>query len=103
MGQDSAFPVDRWVLRAMKRHFHSVKLLGVGGEAPNLRQYLKIVQKARAVFGPRCGVASEYLFLYLRLLEDEKLLRELQPYCQSPQLLRAPAAPEGAFKAGKPL
>jgi N-glycosylase/DNA lyase len=81
MGQTSAFPVDRWVLRAMRRHFRSVQLLGGGEEAPTRVQYLKIVQKARAVFGNRCGVASEYLFLFLRLLEDAKLRVELSPYC----------------------
>ncbi len=103
MGHDSAFPVDRWVLRAMKRHFHAVKLLGVGREAPSYPQYVKIVRKARTAFGTRCGVASEYLFLYLRLLEDEKLRRDLQPYCQSSELPQAAAVPEGTFKARRPL
>ncbi len=79
----SAFPVDRWVLRAMKRHFRSVHLLGVGEEAPTPSQYPKIVQRARKAFGDRCGLASEYLFLYLRLLEDKKLKAELSPYCQT--------------------
>ena len=77
----SAFPVDRWVLRAMKRHFRSVKLLGAGEEAPTATQYRKIVEKARKHLGDRCGLASEYLFLFLRLLEDEKLRQELAPYC----------------------
>lgn len=79
----SAFPVDRWVLRAMKRYYKAVKILGAGEEAPTRLQYLKIVHKARVVFGPRCGVASEYLFLFLRLMEDAKLREELGPYCQS--------------------
>jgi N-glycosylase/DNA lyase len=78
----SAFPVDRWVLRAMKRHFRSVKLLGAGDEAPSRTQYVKIVGKARKALGERCGVASEYLFLFLRLLEDANLRRDLGPYCQ---------------------
>jgi N-glycosylase/DNA lyase len=81
MDHPSAFPVDRWVLRAMKRHFRSIKLLGAGEEAPSRAQYLKIVKKARTVFGHHCGVASEYLFLFLRMLEDEKLRLELAPYC----------------------
>lgn len=76
----SAFPVDRWVLRAMKRHFRSVKLLGAGEEAPTPSQYHQIVRKARRELGERCGLASEYLFLYLRLLEDAKLRQELGPY-----------------------
>ncbi len=81
MGHLTAFPVDRWVLRAMKRHFRTIKLLGGGEEAPTKAQYVKIVQKARTVFGDHCGVASEYLFLFLRMLEDLKLRKELSPYC----------------------
>jgi N-glycosylase/DNA lyase len=80
LDQVSAFPVDRWVLRAMKRHFRSVKLLGAGEEAPTPSQYHQIVKKARHELGERCGLASEYLFLYLRLLEDAKLRQELEPY-----------------------
>lgn len=83
MNHDSAFPVDRWVLRAMKRHFRSVKLLGGRDEAPTPSRYLRIVHKARMAFGERCGLASEYLFLYLRLLEDRKLREELSPFCQA--------------------
>ncbi len=78
----SAFPVDRWVLRAMKRYYRSVKLLGAGEEAPTRTQYVKIVHKARKALGERCGVASEYLFLFLRLLDDANLRQELGPYCQ---------------------
>lgn len=81
MDHDSAFPVDRWVLRAMKRYY-KVRWLGAGQEAPTRTQYVKIVQKARKMLGQRCGVASEYLFLYLRLLEDAKLREELGPYCR---------------------
>jgi N-glycosylase/DNA lyase len=84
LDQYSAFPVDRWVLRAMKRHFRSVRFLGAGEEAPTRTQYLKIVRRARKELGPRCGVASEYFFLYLRLLEDEGLRRELSPFFSSP-------------------
>jgi N-glycosylase/DNA lyase len=84
LDQASAFPVDRWVLRAMKRHFRSVKLLGAGEEAPTASQYPKIVEKARRHLGPRCGLASEYLFLFLRLLEDQKLRQELDPYLSQP-------------------
>lgn len=82
MDQASAFPVDRWVLRAMKSYFPSVKLGSAGKEAPTPSQYLRIVRKARLAFGNRCGLASEYLFLYLRLLEDEKLRLQLSPFCQ---------------------
>jgi N-glycosylase/DNA lyase len=83
MDHYSAFPVDRWVLRAMQRYYRSVKLLGGGNEAPTRTQYVKIVQKARKFLGPRCGVASEYLFLFLRLLDDAKLRDELKLYCHN--------------------
>jgi N-glycosylase/DNA lyase len=89
MDHYSAFPVDRWVLRAMKRYYRSVKLLGASSEAPTRTQYVKIVQKARKFLGPRCGVASEYLFLFLRLLDDAKLREELKPHCQEWEMLLA--------------
>jgi N-glycosylase/DNA lyase len=92
MEQPSAFPVDRWVLRAMKRYFRSVRILGPGQEAPTRPQYIKIVQKARTAFGNRCGVASEYLFLFLRLLDDPHLRLALLPYCQTIDLFPASAA-----------
>jgi N-glycosylase/DNA lyase len=82
MDQETAFPVDRWVLRAMKRHFRTVRALGAGPEAPTPVQYRKIVGKARTYFGSRCGLASEYLFLYLRALEDGKLRESLAPHGQ---------------------
>ncbi len=105
LDQASAFPVDRWVLRAMKRHFRSVKLLGAGEEAPTASQYPKIVGKARRHLGPRCGLASEYLFLFLRLLEDRKLREELEPYLSRalPPLAESSKPPRKKlrFKPGK--
>ena len=73
----SAFPVDRWVLRALKMYFPSVRFRGAAGSSPTLSQYPALVRKARSAFGPWCGLASEYLFLYLRLLEDPGLQAEL--------------------------
>lgn len=102
MDHPSAFPVDRWVLRAMKQYFPSVKLGSAGKDAPAPSQYLKIVRRARAAFGNRCGLASEYLFLYLRLLEDEKLRRELSPFCQIlDRLLELKPSTQPAPKAKK--
>ncbi len=100
LDQASAFPVDRWVLRAMKRHFRSVKLLGAGEEAPTASQYPKIVEKARRHLGPRCGLASEYLFLFLRLLEDQKLREELGPYLSYslPAFDESPKRPRGKLR-----
>ncbi len=100
LDHSSAFPVDRWVLRAMKRHYRSVKLLGAGNEAPTRQQYLKIVRKARHHFGNRCGIASEYLFLFLRLLEDEKLRKELSPFCQTLDPYSNPAFLSPAWNKG---
>lgn len=83
MHQDSAFPVDRWVLRAMKRYFPAAHRTIEGEDAPTRSQYLQIVQKARAAFGKKCGLSSEYLFLYFRLIENKKLRKLLAPYCNS--------------------
>lgn len=103
MDHHSAFPVDRWVLRAMNRHFRSVKVLGAGSDAPTRRQYLKIVRKARWAFGDRCGLASEYLFLFLRLLEEPKLREELAPYCPAFRVSSKEPVLPSRFKAGKAL
>lgn len=89
-----AFPVDRWVLRALKRYFPSVRFLGGLGKNPTPSHYPKLVNRARAAFGPWCGLASEYLFLYFRLMEDPGLQSELG---------RRPAEPHRALKGeGKP-
>ncbi|HET9870215.1 MAG TPA: DNA glycosylase [bacterium] len=101
LDQPQAFPLDRWVLRAMRRHFRSVKLLGNTGEAPTPSQYPKIVAKARRGLGVRCGLVSEYLFLYLRLLEDAPLRRELAPHLSAP-LPPLPAPGRPRRKPGTP-
>lgn len=85
----TAFPVDRWVLRALKRYYPSVRFLSAAGVNPTPSQYPRLVRRARAAFGPWCGLASEYLFLYLRLLEDPGLQSELG---------RRPAEPYWALK-----
>lgn len=61
----SAFPLDRWVYRALRDHY-GFKTSGKNREAPTRLQYREMTDFARREFGPRCGVASEYLFLYLR-------------------------------------
>ncbi|MGH7739696.1 MAG: DNA-3-methyladenine glycosylase family protein [bacterium] len=104
LDQAAAFPVDRWVLRAMKRHFRSVKLLGAGAEAPTAAQYPKIVAQARRHLGERCGLASEYLFLFLRLLEDPKLRGELEPFLSwpLPEILPSPSGRRKTRPSRKP-
>jgi N-glycosylase/DNA lyase len=81
----SAFPVDRWVLRALGRHYPTVRrrLGGRKGdrrEAPTARQYAHLVAFARRKFGERCGLASEYLFLFLRMMEERTLRERLEPF-----------------------
>jgi N-glycosylase/DNA lyase len=83
LDQTAAYPVDRWVLRAMKRFYPSLKLSKKGQESPTRLQYNKIVVKARKIFGDHCGIASEYLFLFLRMMEDENLKDQLAPYCST--------------------
>ncbi len=68
----SAFPLDRWVYRAMRDHF-GFKGKGAKRDAPTRVQYREMTDFARREFGPRCGVASEYLFLYLRRGGDDGL------------------------------
>ena len=85
----------------MKRYYRSVKLLGGGNEAPTKTQYVKIVQKARKFLGPRCGVASEYLFLFLRLLDDAKLREELKSYCQEWETLMSMVDPPKSLVSKK--
>ncbi len=81
MEQLSAFPVDRWVLRAMKRFFPSLRFDKPEKETLTPSQYAKIVEKARFYFGNHCGLAGEYLFLFFRMQKDKKLREELAPFC----------------------
>lgn len=62
----SAFPLDRWVYRAMRDHFGFHTRTGKDKDAPTPALYREMTAYARKEFGARCGVASEYLFLYLR-------------------------------------
>ncbi len=83
MEQSSAFPVDRWVFRAMKSIFPSFRRSSWGAENLTAIQYAKMVDKARIYFGEHCGLAGEYLFLFFRMRKDKKLREELIPYCTS--------------------
>jgi N-glycosylase/DNA lyase len=79
MEQSSAFPLDRWVIRALGLHGSFQKpLQGFKGALP-LKRYLALAEAAQGRFGPRCGLAGEYLFLYLRVQEDISLRRRLFP------------------------
>ncbi len=82
----SAFPLDRWVLRALARHYRPVRRWAgpkrgeAEREAPTRVQYAKLTTFALRRFGPRCGLASEYLFLFLRMREDRRLREKLESY-----------------------
>ena len=79
MEQSSAFPLDRWVIRALGLHGSFRKpLQGFKGVLP-LKRYLALAEAAHGRFGPRCGLAGEYMFLYLRVQEDPSLRRRLFP------------------------
>jgi hypothetical protein len=63
-----------------------------------LKRYLALADAARERFGPRCGLAGEYLFLFLRLQEDRVLRRRLfqrdigtEPAFQPPRREKATA------------
>lgn len=77
LGQNAAFPLDRWVLRALREHGSFKKPLRGYHGALGLRRYLALSEAARQKFGERCGWAGEYLFLYLRVREEDRLRRRL--------------------------
>jgi N-glycosylase/DNA lyase len=54
-GRPEAFPVDTWILRAMARHY------GLSGWKP-----AQVAHFGRAHFGPRAGLAQQYLFAWER-------------------------------------
>jgi N-glycosylase/DNA lyase len=57
-GRDSAFPVDVWIARSMRRwYFRNRKTPDA-----TIRAF------ARKHFGPRCGWAQQYLFHYSRAI-----------------------------------
>lgn len=98
LDQGSAFPLDRWVLRAVKKHFPTVRFMGRVGVNPTPAQYPQMVKRARAAFGPWCGLVSEYLFLYFRLLEDRGLQGELgRSPDDFPQVLKPKRRPRAAL------
>jgi N-glycosylase/DNA lyase len=54
-GRLEAFPVDTWILRALARHY------GLEGWKP-----AQVAQFGRAHFGPRAGLAQQFLFAWER-------------------------------------
>ena len=61
-GFAEAFPVDVWILRALRRHYFPRRSVSPA----RLRRFI------RAHFGPRAGYAQQYLFHYMRVIEKGK-------------------------------
>jgi len=61
-GFAEAFPVDVWILRALRRHYFP----RLSVSPARLRRFI------RAHFGPRAGYAQQYLFHYIRVIEKGK-------------------------------
>lgn len=55
-GFEQAFPMDVWILKALRRLYFP-------GRRPNAR---RLVRFAETHFGPRAGYAQQYLFHYMR-------------------------------------
>ena len=58
-GFPEAFPVDVWIMRALRRHYFPRRSVSPAG----LRRFI------RAHFGPQAGYAQQYLFHYMRVIE----------------------------------
>jgi N-glycosylase/DNA lyase len=69
LGYREAFPVDTWVLRALRAHYF-------GGRHVSLRQVLAF---AETYFGPWAGYAQQYLFHAARLASQRSELTEPGP------------------------
>lgn len=55
-----AFPMDRWVLRVLRRRYPGAFTLGAG--APTPKRYEALHGEAVARFGPHAGYAQQFLF-----------------------------------------
>jgi N-glycosylase/DNA lyase len=90
LSQPSAFPLDRWVLRALAQHSDFRQTLRGVKDTLDQKRYLVLAKAAAERFGPRCGLAGEYLFLHLRLQEDLALRKRLfpEPHSSIDQRLR---------------
>jgi N-glycosylase/DNA lyase len=61
-GFAEAFPVDVWIMRALRRHYFPRRSV----PPARLRRFI------RAHFGPQAGYAQQYLFHYMRVVEKRK-------------------------------
>ena len=58
-GFPEAFPVDVWIMKALRRHYFPRRSVSPA----RLRRFI------RAHFGPHAGYAQQYLFHYMRVIE----------------------------------
>ena len=61
-GFPEAFPVDVWIMRALRRHYFPRRSVSPA----RLRRFI------RAHFGPRAGYAQQYLFHYMRVIQKSE-------------------------------
>jgi N-glycosylase/DNA lyase len=72
LDKPEAFPLDRWVLRGLQRHYdwlvpeRTALKLKIRGEALSRREYEEISRNARSYFGDLGGLIQECLFLHMR-------------------------------------
>jgi N-glycosylase/DNA lyase len=65
-GFPEAFPVDVWIMKALRRHYFPRRSV----TPARLRQFI------RSHFGPRAGYAQQYLFHYMRVIEKSRAGRD---------------------------
>jgi N-glycosylase/DNA lyase len=61
-GFPEAFPVDVWIMKALRRHYFPRRSV----TPARLRRFI------RSHFGPRAGYAQQYLFHYMRVIENAR-------------------------------
>lgn len=62
-----SFPIDRWILRGLKRYYSNlVEEADVRSDNLNRRQYEKLSKVSRRYFGKYSGFLQEYLFIHSR-------------------------------------
>ncbi len=72
LDKPEAFPIDRWVLRGLMKHYgwlvpdRVVEKNRNGAAGLSVRDYQEVSARARAYFGPHGGLLQEHMFEYMR-------------------------------------
>lgn len=69
LGMTEAFPLDRWMLRILERHYPE---LGITARHTTDRQYRAFHDMLVEKFGPHAGYAQQFLFKMERDTQDKK-------------------------------